>query len=577
MEDLAKECKKKAGSSGLFVTLSVCLGVVPIYLTIRLVVTLLNGGFETKQLIFYCAAICLCLAAKSLFYGLSIWKVHDTAYKSLAEIRLRILAHLKKMPMGFFQKRKTGDLTNVINHDVEQIELYLAHAYPDILSTMVLPVIIFISVLILDWRMGLAMISTVPVALVILRIVKKFSEKGIRHFQLSTKKISEDMIEYIHAMPIIKAFYDEEDKTENVLKYMRENSNWVKKAALTMHIPMGIVLMVMELGIAVLIIVAAALMLSGKIGSYQFMLALALSGSFTAFFPKLHKIQHAGSVYKESIKSIETILGSDIEEKEADDVPAGSGDIEFADVSFGYDGGENIITGLNLCFKEKTINAIIGPSGAGKSTLANLLMGFWSTDKGRVLIGDRDIRTIGEESLTDLVSIVQQDVFMFNVSIEENIAIGNPEATPDEIREAARKAQIHEMIESLPDGYETIAGEGGAKLSGGEKQRISIARMILKNTPIIILDEATAAIDPYNEHLIQKAINNLARNKTIIMIAHNLNTITGADQIVVMKDGKVIAEGNHEKLVNENQLYGEMLNAQAEVDEWKIKEVKELC
>lgn len=568
-----KKVKRKNMASNILLTMNVALGTIPSIIVVYMVGLMMEGKI-TGNIILLCGiGIAVCLALKALFYGLSIWKAHDAAYGSLTEIRVDIIEHLKKLPLGFFQKRKTGDLSNIINHDVEEVEVYLAHGLPEIMSATLVPAVIFIVVLLIDWRMGLALVCTAPLMFLLRKGMNKLWSGTMKRFMDSTRKMSEDLLEYISTISVIKAFSREERKTQSVLDGMHDYIRWVKKVMLSISAPMGFIAMMLEGGLVVMVIVGSLLLSGGQIGAQSFVLALILGGIFTASFAKLATFQHYGIVFNQSMKSIYSVMGEEPPERGDKYASPNPGDVVFDGVSFSYTDGEETLSDINLCFMENSVNAIVGASGSGKSTLANLIMGFWPPDSGTISIGGQMLPDMSEKALSSLVSIVQQEVFLFNLSIEENIRIGKPGATHDEIVEAAKKAQIHDFIMSLPKDYGTLAGEAGVKFSGGEKQRVSIARMILKNAPVIILDEATAAIDPANEQLIQKAIGNLGENKTLIMIAHHLNTITNADQIVVMDEGRVVASGRHGELLSSCPLYAEMVEQQNRVDTWQIKEV----
>lgn len=560
-------------SSNLLVTMNVIFGTIPNIIVLYMVGLMLEGGL-TKSIVLMCGiGITVCLALKALFYGLSIWKAHDAAYGSLTEIRVDIIEYLKTLPLGFFQKRKTGDLTNIINHDVEEVEIYLAHALPEIVAATLVPAVIFIVVLLIDWRMGLALVCTAPLMFLFRKGVNKLLLGSVKRYWESTKKLSEDLLEYISTISVIKAFSREEQKTQNILDGIRDYNRWVKKFTLSLTVPMRFIDMILEGGFVVMAIVGSLLLSDGQISTQGFVLALILGGIFTASFAKLQIFHHSGLVFNNAMNSIFSVMGEEPPMWGSRCSSPNSGDIVFDDVCFGYTDGEETLSNINLRCKENSVTAIVGASGSGKSTLASLIMGFWLPDSGKISIGGQNLSDMSERALASLVSIVQQEVFLFNLSIEENIRIGKPDATHDEIVEAAQKAQIHDFVMSLPQGYGTLAGEAGVKFSGGEKQRVSIARMMIKNAPIIILDEATAAIDPSNEQMIQKAISNLGENKTLIMIAHHLNTITNADQIVVMDEGRVVDSGRHEELLASCPLYSEMVEQQNQVDTWQIKEV----
>ncbi|WP_449240983.1 ABC transporter ATP-binding protein [Desulfoscipio gibsoniae] len=567
-----KKIKNKNMSSNILVIMNVILGTIPIIIVVYMVGLMLDGALTKKNILLCGIGIAGCLALKALSYGLSIWKAHDAAYKSLTEIRVDIIKHLKTLPLGFFQKRKTGDLANIINHDVEEVEVYLAHALPEIVSATLVPAVIFIVILLIDWRLGLALVCTVPLMFLFSGKATKIFSGSFAHYWESTKKLSEDLLEYISAISVIKAFSREEQKTRNILGSIHDYNRWVKNFTLNLTVPMRFIDMILEGGFVVMAVVGSLLLSDGRISTQGFVLALILGGIFTASFAKLQIYHHSRIVFNNAMNSIFSVMGEEPPAWGSSSL-SNAGDIVFDDVCFSYTDGEEILSNINLRLQKNSVTAIVGASGSGKSTLASLMMGFWLPDSGKISIGGQSLTDMSERALSALVSIVQQEVFLFNLSIEENIRIGKPDATQDEIVEAAQKAQIHDFVMGLPRGYDTLAGEAGVKFSGGEKQRISIARMMLKNAPIIILDEATAAIDPSNEQQIQKAIGNLGENKTLIMIAHHLNTITNADQIVVMDEGRVVGSGRHGELLSSCPLYSEMVEQQTKVDTWQIKEV----
>jgi ATP-binding cassette subfamily B protein IrtA len=298
---------------------------------------------------------------------------------------------------------------------------------------------------------------------------------------------------------------------------------------------------------------------------------MILGGAFTSSIAKAATLQHYNIVFNQAMREVGSVLHIPLPEKKETAVNIQEGDIQISNVDFSYPGKDSSLQNINVTFKKGSKNALVGASGCGKSTLANLVMGFWEPQQGSIKINGVDTKTMSEQQLNSLTSIVQQEVFLFNMSMEENIRIGKPKATGEEIMAAAKKARIHDFICSLPQGYRSKAGESGVKFSGGEKQRIAIARMILKDAPIIILDEATAAVDAENEQYIQAAIEDLSRDKTVIMIAHHLNTVRDADRIVVMDSGKITAQGKHKELMESCELYRKMVYDQNKVDCWNIK------
>ena len=569
--------KKKGRLAAFFTAVSVIAGILAIFLVIFMV-SLSWDGTSLQTLILLGTAVCLCQIVKAVFYALALWKAHDSAYSSLLEIRLALIEHLKQLPFSFFQKRKVGDLANIIDRDVERIEIYLAHTLPDVLITNLMCLAIFGLVTLLDWRLGMAVVSTVPFVFVLLPLFSKLWTKSVANYQRSIQTVSENVMEYIGSIAAIKAFSGGEKKTAQVLESMHDYIASAKQAIYVQSVPMSLITLLMEGGIVVVAIAGSVILSNRPITAWNiivYILSIILAGQFSKNFAKTMTLQYNKIVFKNTIAAVNSVMNVPVEPEKAKQGHSIAGDIEFNDVTFRYDPDqkEAALKNVNVIFKKNSLNAIVGPSGAGKSTMAQLMMNFWQPDRRTITIGGRRVQDFHEQDLSALISVIQQDTFLFNSSIEENIRIGKKGASREEIIRAAQKARIHEIIMSFPEGYRTIVGEAGAKLSGGEKQRISLARMILKDAPIVILDEATAAIDPYNEALIQQAISSLCENKTLIIIAHRLNTIRSADQILVLQDGEIVAQGKHDELLETNQLYKTMVDAEQQAEHWNIKEV----
>lgn len=570
--------KKRGRLSAFFTAVSVVTGILSTIIVVYMI-SLLWDGTSLKNVILLGTAVCLCQIIKAVFYALALWKAHDSAYSSLLEIRLAMIGHLKKLPLSFFQKRKVGDLANTIDRDVERIELYLAHTLPDVVITNIVCLAVFIIVTFLDWRLGIAVISTAPFVFILMPIFNKLWTKSVGNYQKGIQTVSKNVMEYIGSISAIKAFSREEKKTEKVLQSMYDYIASAKKAIYVQLVPMSFITLLMEGGIVVVAIVGSIILSSQPITARSiivYILSIILAGQFSKNFSKSMSLQYNKIVYKNTMKAVDSVMSVPAEPEKEKQGNLKAGDIEFRNVTFSYDEKETALKSINVIFKKNSVNAIVGPSGAGKSTMANLMMNFWQPDSGTITIGGRNIQDFHEQDLSALISIVQQDTFLFNSSIEENIRIGKKDASREEIVSAAQKARIHDIIMSLPEGYQTMVGEAGAKLSGGEKQRISLARMILKDAPIVILDEATSAVDPENEALIQQAIGRLCENKTLIVIAHHLNTIVSADQIVVMENGGITAIGSHEGLLESSGMYRTMIAAEQQAEHWNIKEVSNL-
>lgn len=566
--------KKGARLPSVLTAVSVLLGLASLFIVVYMI-NLLWEGSDTATILWLGLAVCLCQLGKAAFWALALWKAHDFAYSSLLEIRLAMISHLKKLPMSFFQKRKAGDLAGIVEHDVERVELYLAHTMPDVVITILVCASIFIIVTVLDWRLGIALAATVPFIFILIPIFTKVWSKSIAEYQESIKRLSENLMEYIGSISAIKAFSGDETITDKVSTSMRDYIGKAKKSISEQTVGMSFVTLLMEAGIVVVAIVGSIILTgSTEVTSWQvvvFILAIMLSGQFAKNFSKLMRLLYNKIVFDNTMNAIASVMNEPVPvEKQAVSSPE-AGDICFRDVTFSYGGENDALKNITERFAHNSTSAIIGPSGSGKSTMANLIMGFWNADSGAVTIGGKSVRDFNEKDLARLISVVQQDTFLFNASIEENIKLGNESASMDEVIDAAKKARVHDVIMGFPEGYQTTVGESGAKLSGGEKQRIAIARMILKNSPIVILDEATAAVDPYNERLIQEAIDNLCEGKTLIIIAHHLHIIANAYKIIVMKDGEIVAAGTHSELLRTNELYKSMLYAEEQAGQWNVK------
>ena len=557
--------------SGMLLILKILFDLIPQILLVYLINFFMNKNININNIKLIFLIILISFILKEVFYYFTVKIAHEKAYNKLIELRLNIIKHLKKLSLGFFKEHSTGELTNIIQHDVEQVEVYLAHGLPEIMSAMVIPVIVLISMFTVDYRLAFAMLTGIP----LMFLVKKFSQNIMKkNFQIyfnQESKMQEELMEYVKNISVIKAFAKEEVISERTLKTAKEYINWVKKSMGAVTVPMGLINIFMEIGVVIVMISGSFFLSKGEITLPRFILSIILSSIFTSSINKTATLQHFSIVFKEAIKSIGKILTIALPIEKKDD-GLQSGNIEFKNVNFEYIQGSFKLQNINLLIEKNTLNAFVGPSGCGKSTIANLIMGFWDIENGQINISGKNISEYSEQRISKLIGSVQQEAILFNISIFENIAIGKENATKEEVIEAAKKARCHDFIEALPNKYDTKVGEMGVKLSGGEKQRISIARMILKNAPILILDEAMAAVDSENEKLIEEAINDLSKNKTVITIAHHLNTIKNSNQIIVMNKGVIVDRGTHEELMNRCNFYQTMVKAQNKVDRWNLKE-----
>ena len=571
-KELRKKVIGKNGLSNSLLALKIVFDLIPQILLVYLISSLITNNINEGNLKYIFLGIFISFVLKGVFYYFATKVAHEKAYEKLTELRLDIIGHLKKLSLGFFKEHNTGELTNIVQHDVEQVEVYLAHGLPEIMSVTLLPTIIFIAMIFVDWRLALGMIAGVPLMYLVKVLSQKTMDKNFAIYFNHENKMREELMEYVKNISVIKAFAKEEEISERTLKTAREYIYWVKKSMGAITIPMGLIDIFMEIGVVIVMILGSIFLYHGNITTPDFILAIILSSAFTASISKTATLQHFSIVFRESLKAIKKVLTVPIPNKNKEQ-GLEFGNIEFKNVSFAYGKDSFELKNINLTFKKNSLNAFVGASGCGKSTVSNLLMGFWDADEGQILINEKDIKEYSQENISMLIGSVQQEVILFDLSIFENIAIGKLNATKEEVIEAAKKARCHDFISALPNGYETRVGEMGVKLSGGEKQRISIARMILKNAPILILDEAMAAVDSENERLIGEAIDDLSKDKTIITIAHHLNTIRDSDQIIVMDKGVVLDAGSHEELMKRCDFYRDMVEAQNKVDRWNLKEV----
>lgn len=557
--------------SSILLILKILFDLIPQILLVYLINFLMNKNININNIKLIFLIILISFILKEAFYYFTIKIAHEKAYNKLIELRLNIIKHLKKLSLGFFKEHSTSELTNIIQHDVEQVEVYLAHGLPEIMSAMVIPVIVLISMFTVDYRLAFAMLTGIPLMFLVKKFSQNIMKKNFKIYFNQESKMQEELMEYVKNISVIKAFAKEEVISDRTLKTAKEYINWVKKSMGAVTVPMGLINIFMEIGVVIVMISGSFFLSKGEITLPRFILSIILSSIFTSSINKTATLQHFSIVFKEAIKSIGKILTIALPIEKKDD-ELQSGNIEFKNVNFEYIQGSFKLQNINLLIEKNTLNAFVGPSGCGKSTIANLIMGFWDIENGQINISGKNISEYSEQSISKLIGSVQQEAILFNISIFENIAIGKENATKEEVIEAAKKARCHDFIEVLPNKYDTKVGEMGVKLSGGEKQRISIARMILKNAPILILDEAMAAVDSENEKLIEEAINDLSKNKTVITIAHHLNTIKNSNQIIVMNKGVIVDKGTHEELMNRCNFYQTMVKAQNKVDRWNLKE-----
>lgn len=565
----AGECRGKMILSVFFAVVSVAGGLVP-YLGVYEIVLLFFEENATPRTVALWAAVSAGgYAVKLLFHGISTTFSHVSAYQILESIRLALSRKLMRAPLGSVLSGTAGNFKNVIVDRVETIELPLAHMIPEGISRLLLPACVFCYMLYMDWRIALAALVCVPAGGAVYAVMMRNYGSQYDKYMKASNHVNSVIIEYTEGIQVIKAFNQSAGsyrKYEEAVKSFKEFTlDWFRSTWGLMNLGNAILpstlLGVLPAGIL--------LYINGILTPAQVTLSMILSMSiigpaswFTVAVNDFKSIQYA-------INDVNGIL--DMAELSEAKVPAGLNgyDIRLHDMSFAYnDKNGDVLQEINLLIPQGSFTALVGPSGSGKSTVARLIARFWDVSKGSISIGGEDIRKIPFSQLSDVVSFVSQDNFLFNCSLMENIRLGNPDAADEEVFAAARAACCDEFIGRFEKGWDTPAGEAGGSLSGGERQRIAIARAILKNAPIVILDEATAFTDPENEAQLQSSVAVLTAGKTLLVIAHRLSTIKDADNIVVLKDGKIEAQGKQQELLQSCSLYREMWESHIGAKRW---------
>lgn len=485
--------------------------------------------------------------------------------------RIEMGEHLRKLSMGFFSARDAGDLSTVLLRDYTEIETFAQQILPQVATILIRFSLAIVVLSAFDVRMMLSVFIVIPLALPFAFMSMKKMEKEGALLQSSQQKASSGILEYVGGIRTLKAFNMSGDHFET----LKDTLDKQRKAAIAIETraaaPVSMIgRFILNCGIGLVMFIGALLMTSGNLEVFYYIAFLLLT--LTIYDPVLSLFTFIADLTRttRSGKRIRALFEEKpLPESNNSIKPAGT-QIEFKDVSFGY-GNKEVLHHIDLSFPEKSVTALVGPSGSGKSTITRLIARFWDADSGEITMGGVPVKNITTEELLGNISMVFQDVYLFRDTIEANIKMGKSSATHEEVVEAAKKAACHEFIMSLPNGYDTMVGEGGSTLSGGEKQRISIARALLKDSQVILLDEATSSLDPENEVLIQQAISALVEDKTVIVIAHRLQSVSNADQIVVLDDGRIAEQGDHNTLLEKNGIYAKLWNEQNHAGSWRIR------
>lgn len=567
--------RKKTYAAIVFMILGVSMTVIPYFFAYQLLLPLLGQGeIDAIGIIWRVAAIAICGVLYAVLYVKGLFLSHESAYHTLQNIRISLQGKLERQPLGTIQEKGVGVIKKLFIDDIETIELLLAHAIPEGLSNFTVPIIVYIAMFFVDWKLALLSLCSLPIGILTMGIMYKSGMSKMDTYYGSAKKMNNTIVEYINGMEVVKVFNRDGDSykrfEDDIKNYRDFTLDWYKACRPWMSLYNSILPC-----IAILTLPLGTWFVAQGYSTLPHLI-LVLCMSFGIGAPLLRALSFVGNIpqlgYK--IESLEKEMG-EIPLKQSDKPFMGSDhSISFKNVSFAYEDTE-VLHNISLKVESGKLTALVGESGSGKSTLAKLMVHFYDISDGDVKVGGQNIQDMSIEALNNQISYVSQEQFLFNMSLMDNIRIGKPSASDEEVIAAAEKAQCGEFLVRLEKGIHTMAGDGGKQLSGGERQRISLARAILKDAPIIVLDEATAFMDPENEEKMNQAIAEVIRNKTVVVIAHRLYTIKNADKICVLAKGKLAGEGTHEELLKDCQEYRKLWNSAEDSSKWMITSEKE--
>lgn len=570
-----KTASSEKGAKGLVKGIIACAFqnlafMLPTSLLYFLVADMLSGGVTGGRIWFYVGGIAVCFALILVTTYFQYNNTYFTTYEESGKRRLGLAERLRKLPLSFFGKRDLADLTSTIMADCEVLEKTCSHFIPGLFGSLISTTIISVGLFAFDWRMALAALWVIPVSVLIVLLSYKIQDKTQAKTMAVKMACADGIQEYIETVRDLKA----NNAEQNYLKGLRGKIKNVEKQNFKAELISAVFVtgagMVLKLGIASVAIVGAALLVNDSLSALTFFMFLLVASRL--YDPMQAALQNLAAIIamRTNVARMNEILDYPIQTG-SETLTNNGYDIEFNHVGFSYNTGETVLKDVSFTAKQGEVTALIGPSGGGKTTVSRLAARFWDNGTGKITVGGMDISKIDPEKLMSLYSIVFQDVTLFDNTIMENIRLGKKGATDEEVLAAARLANVDEFAEKLPDKWNTNIGENGSDLSGGERQRISIARAFLKDAPIILLDEATASLDVENETMIQSALSRLIKDKTVLVIAHRMRTVAGADKIVVLADGVVAEQGTPGELYKKNGIYTRMVDLQSASGKWKIK------
>ena len=522
-------------------------------------------GTSLASLYKYFIAIGLLVVFKGICNMVADMKKHSAGFDIVQQIRERMIIKLKKFSLGFYTNERLGEINTILHKDVDNMSLVVGHMWSRMFGDFLIGAVVFVGLASIDFKLSIIMAVSVPIALIFLYLTIKQSEKIENQNNSALLDMVSLFVEYVRGIPVLKSFSNNKSLDNELMNKTKKFGETSKAASRFKAKQLSIFGFLLDIGYLVLLIAGAILVIKGSLDVLHFIIFAVISKEFYKPFASMeqHYMYYVSAI--DSYERLSRILYADVIPDKVNGIVPKDNDIAFENIDFSYEKDEFKMEKLSFSIAEKRVTALVGESGSGKTTITNLLLRFYDVHKGKITLGGTDIRDIPYDELLDRISIVMQNVQLFDNTIEENIRVGKKGATKEEITLAAKKARIHDFIMSLPKGYETDIGENGGILSGGQRQRISIARAFLKDAPILILDEMTSNVDPVNESLIQDAITELAKNRTVLVVAHHLKTIQKADQILVFQKGNLLEKGKHGELLEKDGYYTKLWKAQYEV------------
>lgn len=545
-------------SSVVIAIIGVFCGVVPYFALAKITQ---NIAINNTDLEFYIRPILLILGGligSVIFHEISTLISHNLAFRIIEDERKKLVRKINRLSMGEIEKRSSGEWTQFMVETLNKIEQPIAHVIPEVIANLIIPIALVVIIFIIDWRIGIANLITLPLGVLFSILMMGGYEEKSRNYQEAAKNMNTTAVEYIRGIQVIKAFNKSASSYGKFVDAVNRNRDSMLNWYLSVCFYMTAAMEVLPSTLLFVLPTSLYLYMNGSIEVGNLIMCVLLS--YACYKPLIKAMSHMDTManVRVVIDEIKSVMELPELERGNREENIRLYDINFENVCFAYNDEKKVFDNLSFSAKENKLTAIVGYSGGGKSTIAKLIAGYWNINKGKISIGNVNLKDVSLEKNMELVTYVSQENYLFRKSIIDNMRMANQNASIEEIKDACKKASCHDFIMSLPKGYETIIGESGSNLSGGERQRLTIARALLKDSPIVLLDEATAYSDPDNEAEIQKSIDALVENKTVIMIAHRLSTIIGADKIIVLNNGEIEAEGTHEELLEKSETYAKM-------------------